>query len=62
MPLSTDVLAVRHLYVRLIHHSIVQRRINFDMPQQPLHLFNRHPLVDGHRRQRAAELVRMYFM
>ena len=45
-PASSDILFVRHLHVVLLDHGIMQRGIDFLVAQQPLHLLNRHSLVD----------------
>ena len=53
---------MRFLHVILVHHSILQCRINALMTQKLLHLLDRHTLVDGHCSQRPTKLVRMYLI
>ena len=48
-------------YIALLHHCVLQGRINPLMPQKPLKLFDRHTLIDCHCRQRPPGLVRMHF-
>ena len=53
---------MRHFYICLIYHGIVQGCINFHMPQHLLHLLYRHTLVNSYSCQSSAELMRMYLM
>lgn len=53
---------MRHFYICLIYHGIMQGCIDFHMPQHLLHLFYRHTLVNSHCCQSPAELMRMYLM
>ena len=46
-------------YVVLVDHRVLERRVDALMAKKLLHLFDRHPLINGHRCQRPAELVRM---
>ena len=48
---------MRILHVALVNHSIEHRRVDPLVPEQPLDLLDRHPLVDGARREGAPELV-----
>ena len=51
---------MRHLYILLAHHGVMQRGINTHVSQQTLNLFDRHPFVNGHGRQSPTKLVWMY--
>ena len=51
---------MRQLYVVLVDHCVAQRGVYPYMTQQSLHLLDRHPFVDGHRREGSSELVRMH--
>lgn len=51
---------MRSLHVILVHHSVVHGGVYFRMAEQLLHLFDRHPLINGMSRQRTTELMRMH--
>lgn len=53
---------MRGLNISLVHHRILQRSINALVAEQLLHLLDRHPLVDCHRRQCTSEFMWMHFI
>ena len=56
---SFDKFPVGVLDVFLVHHRIVECRVDFDVSKKCLHLFDRHSFVDGHGGQCSAEHVRI---
>ena len=47
-------------HIRLIHHGVMERGVNFAVTKKSLHLFNWHTLVNGHCCQCAPEFMGMY--
>lgn len=56
---SFDKFPVGVLDVFLVHHRIVECRVDFDVSKKCLHLFDRHSFVDGHGGQCSAEHMRV---
>ena len=56
---SCDVAAVGGADVGHIDHRVLHRRVDLRVAKKLLHLLDGHTLVDGARREGAAELVRM---
>ena len=58
---SADVFAVGYFDVALADLGVNHGGVDALMSEQMLNLLDRHPFVDRHGRQRAAEFVRMNF-
>ena len=46
-------------YIVLIDHRVLERGVDALVTEELLYLFDRHSLINGHRRQGSPELVRM---
>lgn len=55
-----NVPSVSYLNICLINDGVMQRSVDFGMPQKLLHLFDWHTFFDSHSRHGTAELVWMH--
>lgn len=53
------IFLVGYLHILLINHGVLHGGIYLRMPQQPLHLFNGHALINGSGSQGSSEFMGM---